>query len=538
MIQYAIAKTRVNWIVWLAAVLGIFIFAVIYGVQVLVPTNVNWLLTGGDLSQHYIGWEFLRQSDWSFPLGIAKDLAYPHGIAITFMDSIPLLAIPFKLIAPILPEHFQYFGWWGLFSFAATAGISARIVQCWTKDAVIILTSALFFTISPVVLQRMFGHTALAGHWIILLAILAVVWGVKWSSRKRTVIWSIILALSVMIHPYFLVMNVFILAASLIVSFQKKWRQTTIEGAVPIASAVVATWLIGGFSITEVGSRALGTAGYDLISPINPIGWSAVYGANFTVHPETFGYYGLGGYLLIVTMLILATISRKKLLKVVKKYKYKTTALALVLVVVMLFAYSPKIRFAGTILLEYHLPAAIEKVWSVFRVTARIAWPLFYVIMLAGIYMLVRFVPHKNTSRYLIVAAVIIQLFDILGSSQLHKQHERIAHVGNAKYVSSLVDSRWSKLAEDHRHIIYLGGLYENDFTAIAQYSIGHDMTLNTGYFARKPTRQIELTIERAKQDLKDGKIESQSIYISRDSYDVAANLQKQSIDGYTVVVK
>jgi hypothetical protein len=532
------AKAKVNWIVWLAAGLGVFIFIAIYGVQVLVPTNADWLLTGGDLSQHYIGWEFFRQSDWTFPIGVASDLAYPHGIAITFMDSIPLFAIPFKLIGPMLPEHFQYFGWWGLFSFAAVAALSARIVQRWTKDPFIAIATALFFCVSPVVLQRMFGHTALAGHWIILMGIWAIVWGSRWSSSKRTIVWSIILMLSVLIHPYFLIMNVLLMALSVAINYQGKWKQTAIESIAPIIDAAIMTWIIGGFSITEVASRTLGMAGYDLVSPIAPVGWSAFYGSNFTSHPETFGYYGLGGFLLIAVALVISIRKRVNLMVVVKRHRNKLIITALILVAMLLFALSPKLRFAGTVLFEYHLPAAIEKVWSVFRVTARVAWPLFYLIMFVGVYVIVRHIPNKSYVRGLIILVCAVQMLDILGSSQLHMRHERISHVGDARYVSVLTDSRWEEIAKGREHIIYLAGLYENDFIAIAQYAINHKMTLNTGYFARKPTRAIEATIEHAKIAVKEGKIDSKTIYIARDPYTVATNLKSQIIDGYSIVVK
>lgn len=35
---------------------------------------------------------------------------YPQGAAVTYTDSVPLLAILFRLLSPILPTTFQYFG--------------------------------------------------------------------------------------------------------------------------------------------------------------------------------------------------------------------------------------------------------------------------------------------------------------------------------------------------------------------------------------------------------------------------------------------
>lgn len=63
-----------------------------------------------DIIQHYSGWLAFRNSEWSFPLGLAKDMAIEDGTYISFTDSIPWVAIFFKLFNQFLPETFQYFG--------------------------------------------------------------------------------------------------------------------------------------------------------------------------------------------------------------------------------------------------------------------------------------------------------------------------------------------------------------------------------------------------------------------------------------------
>lgn len=53
--------------VWLsAAALGMITFICIYGIRVLNVTYDAWLLNGGDLSQHYLGWCFLETVTGSF----------------------------------------------------------------------------------------------------------------------------------------------------------------------------------------------------------------------------------------------------------------------------------------------------------------------------------------------------------------------------------------------------------------------------------------------------------------------------------------
>ena len=94
----------------LSGLIGAIVFILIYGVKVLDVTRTEWLYRGGDLQQHYYGWEFFRKSEWTFPIGNFNTLSYPNYASIIFTDSIPLFAVIFKIFSGILPQTFQYFG--------------------------------------------------------------------------------------------------------------------------------------------------------------------------------------------------------------------------------------------------------------------------------------------------------------------------------------------------------------------------------------------------------------------------------------------
>ena len=51
-----------RWTVIFSAVLGAILFIAIYGVRILDPTYDEWLFAGGDLTQHYIGWLYFRET--------------------------------------------------------------------------------------------------------------------------------------------------------------------------------------------------------------------------------------------------------------------------------------------------------------------------------------------------------------------------------------------------------------------------------------------------------------------------------------------
>ena len=111
----------------LAAILGAAAFLLIYGQTPLHVTNDAWIMAGydeTDIIQHYSGWLAFRNSDWTFPLGLASDMACGEGTYISFTDSIPWVAIICKLLRRVLPETFQYFGQYALLCYMlqATAG--------------------------------------------------------------------------------------------------------------------------------------------------------------------------------------------------------------------------------------------------------------------------------------------------------------------------------------------------------------------------------------------------------------------------------
>ena len=71
-------------------------------------SNQSWL-TNGDLAQYQLGWKFYREDIWRFPLGLNPNYGITNSSSIIYSDSIPLLAIFFKIFRSFLFEDFQYF---------------------------------------------------------------------------------------------------------------------------------------------------------------------------------------------------------------------------------------------------------------------------------------------------------------------------------------------------------------------------------------------------------------------------------------------
>ena len=77
-------KKNVSWgvVFLLGALIGALFFINIYGIGILDPTNEGWILNyGGDITQHYIGWEFFRDTPWHFPLGLTDGMISGQSVS-------------------------------------------------------------------------------------------------------------------------------------------------------------------------------------------------------------------------------------------------------------------------------------------------------------------------------------------------------------------------------------------------------------------------------------------------------------------------
>ena len=160
--------------VLIAAIIGVMIFLCIYGVTPLDVTNDYWIFTyydEHDIVQHYVGWLAFRNSDWEFPLGLANNIAYGDGTIISFLDSIPIVAIFFKLFRNFLPSTFQYFGLYTLLCYILQCIAAYKLLYYKTKNSLYSLLGCTLFGFAPVLMERAFRHTALGSQWIILFAL-------------------------------------------------------------------------------------------------------------------------------------------------------------------------------------------------------------------------------------------------------------------------------------------------------------------------------------------------------------------------------
>lgn len=298
---------------WITGALAAIVFISIYGIHVLNPTYTDWLLSGGDLSQHYLGWVAYRKSSWHFPIGMIDTLSYPNQASVIFTDSIPFFAVIFKFLSPILPESFQYFGLWGILCFILQGILAAHILKEYSDNKILIIAGSLLFVYAPVMIWRMYAHTALAGQWILLLGLTPLFLPGKYSDGKKLYLLSAATGiLSAAVHIYFLLMNGIILLSVCLMDIlqHKRFKRSLCSLAVYLLSACFILTILGAFSSGVPTEEAgLGVHSSNLNTLFNPQGWSCIYKdlpLYGTGQFEGFGYLGAGCILLLLAAFVIS----------------------------------------------------------------------------------------------------------------------------------------------------------------------------------------------------------------------------------------
>ena len=404
-----------------AMLLGLAAFLLVVGPAPLDPTNIAWLAQA-DAATNYLGWAFYRQSSWGWPL--AANPAYGLDIAGSVMmaDANPLMAIPFKLLGPLLPTPFQYFGLWLLLCFLLQGLFAHAIAAKLSRHAEQRLAIVLLFLFAPFFLIRIATpavfHMTLVGQWQILAALLLYL---SPDLRRRAAWWTLLLAISVLTHPYLLALVAALWLADLFraLAAGREPPRTILLGALagPLAAFSVAKltgvfWLQGagvGTASAKTMSVEWGFGIYkaNLLTAVDPEGWSLLL-PDIRTKPEQiegFAYLGLG-----MLLLALAAIAAWPRLKPHLRLERQHWPLVLIMLGSALFSLSDHVELGGHML---HLPwpAPLVGIGNMFRSTGRFIWPVAYMAMI-----LIVWAVAKGWSRpagsALLAGAALIQLAD------------------------------------------------------------------------------------------------------------------------------
>ena len=479
--------------------IAIIIFCALYGIHILNPTYVDWLLKGGDLTQHYLGWKAYRNSEWTFPIGYMNMLTYPNAVSVIFTDSIPIFAVIFKVFSSILPDNFQYFGMWGLICFILQGLMASRIIRNFTDNDFLIVIISTLFMFTPAMIFRMYYHSALAGQWILLLAFEPIFCHKKYTSNFKTYrIYGIISVLAAFIHIYFVLMCGIIMAGKCFgdMIVEKKVKQSLGLIVWYIFWAGLVIGILGGFSSNTVSEASgLGVYSLNFNFLFNPQGWSCIYKdlAIRNGQHESFAYLGAGCLLLgVICVLFFSGNEHKKF--IVKTHRYEMVTLLCTMISAFIVALSPTITMNDKIILELKVPQLIINIWSVFRGTGRIGWIILYGLMIVFCILAIK-IFDKKSAMILLLGCIILQIYDI---------HYVIRDKNNNFNLIEHYETRlkshdfWDIIADNDtiNNLVYVpSSVSYDDMYTFTDWALDNHMTVNRFYLARQIKNEISDSI-------------------------------------------
>ena len=469
----------------------ILFFGFIYGFRVLNPNYVDWIFAdAGDISQHYVGWKAYRLGAWTFPVGVVNTVSYPTYISVIHTDSIPLLAFLFKLVSFCLPKTFQYLGLYGLICFVLQGIFSFRILRKYVDSKLVLFISMIFFMIVPSMLFRMFYHTALASHWLIILALETIYLYDEFRDGKKIYwLWGIISFLTVTVHLYYLVMCGIILVGYIVMDIinSKKIRKSIILLGIYILVALITLWIFGGFvNLGKSDNFGFGLFSYNLNGLINSQGYS------FFVSPlpmlseqyEGFSYLGLGVIILSLIALFLGI--RWFIKDGISSYKGMIISFVVIGVLCTFVALSPQAYFGEKLIYDLKLPKFILNFWGTFRSTGRFIWPLIYIITITSIVILVKRLKYKTVLIILSICA-LVQVRDMWEYLADTREYYSKKVVMNDK---SIIKNTYMNQIGSDKNISLLvlvsKDLSDSDKIYYADWALSHGKSVNKFHFARQ----------------------------------------------------
>ena len=471
------------------ALLGALVFLILYGVRVLDPTCVDWILNNPspDPAQHYLGWVFYRRSGWHLPyLGANYSAIYPYRTSILYTDSIPLLAVLGKLLGGVLPARFQYLGLWGLFCYAMQGGLAqaliARVGGVRPGDTAKNWASVLgagVLVLFPALNIRMFAHTALAANWLVLLALWLWLCAEQSENRptaaKLCLWWGILGLLCAGIHLYYLPMVGMVLVAACVQRALEKRGPAAV--VLPVASfcgaALAELFVLGAFAANFAGYSNGYLSGADLANLFVP-----GLGASW----EQEIYAGLGTTIAVVLALVWLLVQHKQAGAFFCRHKNVVIAALVLLVLDAIAAMGNTVTFAGRTLFTVPIPQALMDFWAMFSSCARLAWLAGMLLAVAACGLVLRFWQGA-------AAAVLLALCAAAqGFGQRAELAKRFAAYHDAAYyenTTQLTDPAWEQLAASGQftHLAFASFDFEHDeFWDLAAFAADHGWTSNSFY--------------------------------------------------------
>lgn len=342
-----------------------------------------------------------------------------------------------------------------------------------------------------------------------------------------------------LVHIYFVGMLFPLWAIGLFFHYsreEKKWGLIVDIFTLTVVLLLVG-YSIGLFSLNfnNLQGSGFGYFSWNLNGFINSINFSGFIKGlplGSVYQSEGFSYLGLGNLFILPYALYLFLRKDHS-----RRRWFFFLPFGVVAILLSLYALSQKAYFSAQPLWDIQLPGFILSLFSIFRVSGRFIWPVFYFLVLFGLISLLR------NSRYPVLVlslALMLQYFDVQPLVQAIKFH------GFKQYQSPLQAEFWQQAAKTNQHVMLMPATSDaiNIYEPFALYALQNKLTLNWGYFARADYAAIENYANQTWEHLKVGQADPRTLYIFWDPAWVAlakeylpAFMLLCQVNGYEIIL-
>ena len=415
------------------------------------PLNSEWLFSG-DLSTYQLGWQFFKLDEWRFPLGINPNYGIYLNSSVVFSDSLPLVAIFFKIFKNFLPSEFQYFSIWILVCVYLQLFFSFKIIYKITNNLLYSAISSLFFGIATIFIHRSGIHLSLFGQWIILSFFY-----VELLDKNKFYYKNLIILLSTTIHFYFTIILLIIFFIEKVIDYfrnKKLIKSILIQTSIILFSSLFLMYIIGYFSLNLDDGLGWGYGYYNfnLNSFFNPVGQtniSEVIWSNFLAKREFqngqiegFSYLGVSGFIFLIIFLFNMFNKRNNII-------YSNIKIFTICVIFLILSTSNNIYFDQTSIINIPLNKFFYAIASIIRASGRLIWPIYYLIFIVGIIFIYQNF-QKKISLLIILILLLVQIVDISKGLNQYKLGKQYDQKNNQIFVK---DKIWKGLSSNYEQI-------------------------------------------------------------------------------------
>ena len=495
--------------------IGVTAFALVLDYKILFLSNIGWLNLEDPIF-HYLGWEFFRVDEWRNPIGLNPNYGIDISSSIVFSDSIPLLAIIFKLLTNSAEGPIQYFGLWLFVCYLLQAYFSFKLISIVTKSLAVRIFFCGTMLFVPAMLVRTNIHIALASHFLLVASIYLI-----FTKNKNYIDckWIFLLVASLGIHFYlFFMVFVLYIADSLdrcrnslpsIRGILKKF----IILIIVIIALVVCAWQFGYLAINVQSTTDSGFGSYqmNLLGLINSTEWSLLQKRSYFSHPsfEGMNYLGFG---IIFLLLCSISILKKRDVRVFVMCNASKHLYLLISLFIFLSLSLTHIIDIGTFQFTFNISNEIISYANIVRSSGRLFWPIFYCLAFIASVLVLK----GYSFRVSILIFGITFLLQVVDTSKgWIALGDSFNKSPSSSILTNLKNEFWQSAAKKYKKIeIFPVKNWPSFWANIADYAYQNRMTNAVVRLARVDHTKMILTQNKLEKILSAGDFDGDTLYV------------------------